>query len=198
MTITDRGASVLAVSHAHRLLVATPLIGEPTFERTVVLVVSHDGDGAFGVVINRPSDVAVADVIPAWADDISAPGVVFLGGPCDTQRVLGLGRTGGHPSAPPPVEGRQALVGGYGTVDLNSPPPLVSSGFSGVRLFAGSAGWAPGQLEDEIADGAWWLCDAEADDVVTADPSGLWRRVLRRQHGETAWFANHPSDPSMN
>jgi putative transcriptional regulator len=65
-------------------------------------------------------------------------------------------------------------------------------------MFAGSAGWAPRQLEDELAEGAWWVVDAEPADVTDSDPDRLWSRVLRRQRGEVAWFANHPEDPSAN
>lgn len=67
-----------------------------------------------------------------------------------------------------------------------------------MRLFAGSAGWAPGQLDDELEEGAWWVLDAEAGDISTSQPDRLWGEVLRRQHGEVAWFANHPDDPSAN
>ena len=70
--------------------------------------------------------------------------------------------------------------------------------FDGLRLFAGGAGWAPNQLEDELREGAWWVLPSVDDDVLTSDPDSLWVRVLRRQRGDVAWFANHPLDPSQN
>jgi putative transcriptional regulator len=175
------------------LLVATPLIGDPNFERTVVLLLAHGGDGAFGVVVNRPSDTAVFEVAEEWATQVAAPGVVFVGGPVGSDAVVGIARCGPDPA---PSFGR--LVGDLGTIDLHQPPEPGDQPWLGVRLFAGSAGWAPGQLEDELAEGAWWPVDPRPDDVLTADPSGLWARVLRRQHGQVAWFANHPLDPSVN
>jgi putative transcriptional regulator len=171
--------------------VATPLIADPTFERTVVLLLSHGPDGAFGVVLNRPSDTAVDEVAPAWAGVAEAPGVVFVGGPVARDAVLGLGCPRGV------VPGATLLAGGCTTVDLHQAPD-DGSGWATVRLFAGSAGWAGGQLEDELAEGAWWTVDAEPADLLTTDPEHLWATVLRRQGGETAWFAIHPDDPSAN
>lgn len=181
------------VSHAGRLLVATPLIGDPHFERSVVLLLAHGPQGAFGVVLNRPSDALVAEVAPEWATTASAPAVVFLGGPVGPDSLLGLGR-----SAWEDDDGSDLVVGDCGPVDLHRPPDGERTAWLGVRLFAGSAGWAPGQLEDELREGAWWPVAADASDVLSEDPDGLWAAVLRRQRGEVAWFANHPEDPSAN
>lgn len=181
------------MSHVGRLLVATPLIADPTFERTVVLLLAHGPDGAFGVVLNRPSDTAVVEVAPAWADLAAAPGVVFVGGPVGQDALVALGRC---PGGGVPPEAR--VLGDCGAVDLELHPGDGGPAWDEVRLFAGSAGWAPRQLEDELAEGAWWVVDGLPSDVVVADPDRLWAQVLRRQRGEVAWFANHPEDPSAN
>ena len=119
--------------------------------------------------------------------------MVFLGGPVDTESLLGLGRRGG------PDDRFAPLVGELGTVDLSRPIEPGETGWAGLRLFLGSAGWAPGQLEDEVADGAWWLADAAPDDIATGDPDGLWSRVVRRQPGRTApGSPNCPLDPTAN
>lgn len=181
------------MTYLGRLLVATPLIGDPNFERTVILLLTHGREGAFGLVLNRPSDVPAGEVVESWAGEVAAPGVLFVGGPVSPKAVVGLARRGG----PACAERFSAIVGEIGTVDLlQDPGPL--DGWSGVRLFGGSAGWAPGQLEDEVAEGAWWPVDAHPDDALTGDPAGLWEQVLRRQRGQTAWFANHPLDPTAN
>ena len=67
-----------------------------------------------------------------------------------------------------------------------------------VRAFIGYSGWGAGQLEAELTAGAWFTADVEPDDLFTADPDGLWERVLRRQRGELAWFANFPPTPEVN
>jgi putative transcriptional regulator len=181
------------VTLAGRLLVATPLINDPSFERTVVLLLAHGPDGAFGVVLNRPSDTPVAEVAPDWADRAAAPGVVFLGGPVGRGSLVALGRSplvGAHTEA--------RVIGDCAAVDLDEPPGHGPVDWAQIRIFAGSAGWAPRQLEDELDEGAWWVVDADAADVHASDPSGQWPEVLRRQRGEVAWFANHPEDPSAN
>lgn len=181
------------MSHAGRLLVATPLIADPSFERTVVLLLAHGPDGAFGLVLNRPTETLVEEVAPAWSSCAAAPGVVFLGGPVGRDSLIALGRSpliGAHTEA--------RIIGDCAAVDLDEPPSEGGAAWDAVRVFAGSAGWAPRQLEDELAEGAWWVIDADAADAITSDPSGQWPAVLRRQRGEVAWFANHPADPSAN
>lgn len=172
---------------------ATPLIADPTFERTVVLVLAHGSEGAFGLVLNRPTDASVDEVVPAWSSAAAAPGVVFLGGPVGQDALIGLGRSGSVG-----IHTGSRIVGDCAPVDLESPPGEGPAVWDAVRLFAGSAGWAPRQLDEEVAEGAWWVVDASPDDVVTSDPAHLWAAVLRRQRGEVAWFANHPDDPSAN
>ena len=181
------------MSHAGRLLVATPLIADPTFERTVVLLLAHGRDGAFGVVLNRPSDTAVGEVAPDWSRHTAAPGVVFLGGPVGRDSLVALGR-----SAWVGAQTEARIFADCAAVDLEVAPGEGGPAWDEIRVFAGSAGWAPGQLEDELAEGAWWAVDAEPADVTTSDPDHQWSAVLRRQRGEVAWFANHPEDPSAN
>ncbi len=182
-----------AVSHVGRLLVATPLIGDPNFERTVILLLAHGEVGAFGVVLNRPSGTEVAEIIPEWAHAAAEPRLMFLGGPVGANAAIGLGSPAGGREPP----SWQPLVDGIGTIDLNDSAAAVGSPIR-LRLFAGSAGWGAGQLEAELAEGAWWLADVTADDVLSAEPLDLWPTVLRRQRGPLAWFANHPGDPMVN
>ena len=163
-----------AVSFAGRLLVATPLIGDEPFRRTVVKLLAHTADGAFGVVLNRPSDTPAHEVLGDWGARAAAPGVVFVGGPVDSDTVVGL--------APD------------GSVDLHADPDELPDAPDEIRLYAGQAGWGPGQLEDEIGERAWWVVDIAPDDTLTHDPDTLWERVLRRQAGLVSWFANFPED----
>lgn len=185
------------MSHVGRLLVATPLIGDPNFERTVVFVVDHDLDGSYGIVLNRPTETAVGDVAAGWERFAAAPGVLFVGGPVKQDSVIGLARKPAdgvvHGSIGMGVE-----IGDVVTVDLHAAPEPGEPPWPGLRFFAGSAGWAAGQLEAELFEGAWWAVDGGADDVFSTDPTGLWARVLRRQTGQTAWFADYPTDLSAN
>ncbi|HWH34261.1 MAG TPA: YqgE/AlgH family protein [Acidimicrobiales bacterium] len=178
-----------------RLLVASPRLADPNFARTVVLVLAvEDEGGALGVVLNRPSETAVDDPLPAWADLAADPAVVFVGGPVATDGAIGLARgstsSAGHGWAP--------VTGRLGTVDLGSDPEDVDVPVETLRVFVGHAGWGPGQLQAEIDEGAWVVLDAAPDDVVCAKPDDLWRLVLRRQGGKVAWLANVPLDPRVN
>lgn len=179
-----------------RLLVASPDLLDPNFDRTVVFLLAHGEEGALGVVLNRPSEAAVDELLPAWAPVVSPPALVFLGGPVSLDTVIGVaGSTQAATSALRPFD---ALLSGLTTVDLHQDPSELEADIDGARLFAGSAGWGPGQLEAEMAEGAWFVVDAEAEDLLTPEPDELWRRVLRRQRGRLSWFANAAGDPAMN
>jgi putative transcriptional regulator len=180
---------------ASRLLIATPLLTEATFARTVILLLEHgEQSGALGLVLNRPESAPVLDVVPSVADLATAPGVLFSGGPVSPSTAIALGLAA--PGADP--EGWTAVVPPIVTVDLDHDPALLAASLRALRVFAGYAGWAPGQLELEIEEGAWYLVDARPDDAFLADPEQLWRVVLRRQGWPLAAVAVCPLDPTMN
>jgi len=182
-------------SLAGRLLVATALIDEVTFRRSVVLMLEQNADGAMGLVLNQPLDVDVRAVLPAWQPHVTAPGRLFRGGPVGTDTALGVVAV---PGDGPEPEGVRRLFASIGLVDLDTPPQAVMGGLAGLRIYAGYAGWAAGQLEAELAEGAWYVVSTEARDPFTDHPQGLWRAVLRRQRGELAFMATYPDDPSAN
>ena len=170
---------------------------DPNFARTVVLLLDHDQDGALGVVLNRPTDVAVADVLPAWGGHASPPDVVFHGGPVGTNAALGVMQVTGTDL---PV-GFRAMFGGApttGLIDLDTPVELLAGGFDGLRIFAGYAGWGPGQLESEIDEGGWIVADSEPGDLTRPGSDSLWAEVLERQGGTVALLARYPADPTLN
>lgn len=183
-----------------RLLVATPLLGDPNFERAVILLLEHTDEGAVGVVLNRPSAAHFVDPLPDWYGFAAYPPVVFVGGPVGQGSAIGLARAR-HP-VPTGTSGIGAewsqVVGSVGTVDLTLDPDDVPVGIEEVRVFSGYAGWGAEQLEDEIGSGAWFVLDAEQDDALSTNPDGLWRSVLRRQPGRLAMFANFPDDVTLN
>jgi putative transcriptional regulator len=181
-------------SLAGRLLVATPLLNDPNFARTAIFVAEHSADGALGVVINRPSQTDVSEVLPLWEAAVSSPSVVFVGGPVSPDGALAIGRIGGTPPHP----GFQPVVDGFGVVDLEGDPALLAPHLAGLRVFAGYAGWGPGQLDGEVEEGAWYVLDGAPDDVFCHRPDVLWRDVLRRQGGELALVSTFPADPTLN
>jgi putative transcriptional regulator len=195
-TVEVRRPEVLVVLEdcTGRLLVASPQLEDPSFHRTVVLVLDHDEDGALGVVLNRTSTTAVRDAAAPWSDLVCTPPVVFDGGPVEPDAVVALGRTGARVGA----DDGGVLDHHVRLVDLSADPVLEQLELETVRVFAGYAGWAPGQLESELAQGAWFVVDADASDVFTDEPLTLWHAVLRRQPGELRLLATFPDDPAMN
>jgi putative transcriptional regulator len=185
---------------AGRLLVATPLLGDPNFRRAVILVVEHEvTEGTLGIVLNRPTKVPVGKVLEEWTELATDPSVVFKGGPVAPTSPLALALVPGkeEPLGWRALDGAPALAR-LGLLDLGASPRLLAPAIQSLRVFAGYAGWSPGQLEAEIDEGAWYVLTAEPGDAFTAVPERLWHDVLRRQEGDLALLATYPDDPSLN
>ncbi|MEV7401113.1 YqgE/AlgH family protein [Streptomyces sp. NPDC091267] len=177
-----------------RLLVAAPALVDPNFDRAVVLLLDHDEEGSLGVVLNRPTPVGVRDILTSWAGLTGEPDVVFQGGPVSLDSALGVAVIPGDEG---PL-GWRRVYGAIGLVDLEAPPELLAAALGSLRIFAGYAGWGPGQLEAELSEGAWYVVESEPGDVSSPHPESLWRAVLRRQRSELAMIATYPDDPSLN
>jgi putative transcriptional regulator len=192
MTAADWGSLGGLEPAAGRLLVATPLLGDPHFVRSVVYLLEHDGGGTVGVIMNRPSHTPVGQVLPEWHDAVSGPAVVFGGGPVQPDGALCLGELS------PGAEGIREVVDGVSTVDLDGDVAVIAPNARRLRVFAGHAGWAPGQLEDELEEGAWWVLRGSPDDLFSEDPRSMWRQVLRRQPYPMNMISTFPLDATLN
>jgi putative transcriptional regulator len=187
-------------SRTGQLLAATPMLGDANFRRTIVLIVEDEPEeGTLGVVLNRPSEVPVQQVLEQWSELVTGPSVLFQGGPVSPDSALALAL----PRGPDEPIGWRSLNGSkvmsrIGLVDLGAPPQLLADGITSMRVFAGYAGWGAGQLDAEIEVGAWLVLDGLPEDAFAADPDQLYPAVLRRQGGEMALLATYPDDPSMN
>lgn len=179
-----------------RLLVATPPLDDPNFDRAVIYVLEHRDEGALGVVINRPTGEELGAPLDRWADLQGSPAAIFLGGPVEPDALIALALANepvtDDSDELSPVSGRVA------SADLTTDPAFITGVVGSVRVFRGYAGWGPGQLEGEIESGSWLVIDAEPDDVFANEPDDLWRSVLRRQGGRIAWLATAPDDLSAN
>lgn len=177
------------------LLVATPGLTDGGFRRTVVYIIDHQKSGTLGVVLNRPSALALTDVLPGWEPYSSRPRSIFIGGPVEQRTALCLGvmRTGRTARV-----GMRNVNGPVVLVDLDTEPEPLAELVKGLRIFAGYAGWVTDQLAGEIARGDWIVVPALPCDVMAADGDDLWGRVLRRQGMPLALLATHPIDLSVN
>jgi putative transcriptional regulator len=168
------------------------MLGDPHFARAVVYLLEHDGGGTVGVILNRPSHMPVGQILPTWHDAVSGPAVVFGGGPVQPDGALCLGQL--ELEGP----GVRPVVDGVATVDLDGDAEDIAGRTSQLRIFAGHAGWAPGQLEEELAEGAWWVVEGTPRDLFSDDPRPLWPRVLRRQRPPLSLVSTYPPDPRLN
>src|ERR1700689_470520 len=189
-----------AQSLSGRLLAPTPLLGDPNFRRTVILIVEDEPEeGTLGVVLNRPTEVPVGQVLEPWTDLVTDTSVVFKGGPVSPNSALALALARGEDEALGWRSlDRASVMSRVCGLDLEAPPELLADGVTSFRVFAGYAGWGPGQLRAEIDEGAWYVLPGEPADAFAAEPERLWPAVLRRQGGGLALVATYPDDPVLN
>lgn len=175
-----------------KLLIAAPSLTDPNFWRSVVLVAEHSEEGAMGLVLNRPLDVLVAEAVEPLAPLVDGDAAVFQGGPVEPQAVLALAEFDD------PTEAVSLAIDGVGFVSSDPDIDALRDSVRRARVFAGYAGWSPGQLEEELAEEAWLVEPAQPADIFADDASELWASVLRRRGVLGTMLAMMPPDPSMN
>jgi putative transcriptional regulator len=175
-----------------KLLVASPALLDPNFSRTVVLIAEHGEDGAMGIVLNRTSDMEVGEAATPLAGLVEPGEPVYSGGPVQPSAVMIVAEFDDADAAAALVVERVGFVSADADFDT------LGDAVRRVRVFAGMAGWGPGQLEAELERDDWIVEPAAADDVFAADPDALWSTVLERKGGQYALVARMPPDPSLN
>jgi putative transcriptional regulator len=164
-------------SLAGHILLAHPLLRDPNFCRSIVFLTAHEAaDGAFGFVLNRPID----------SDHWPAEGPSYYGGPVETNRFSLVSLTWNE--NPPGVSCRI----------FDEDAPHTESSDSELRIFQGYAGWSPGQLEAEIAQGTWVVLLPNRQILQDPLPDGLWRELIRDISPHLDLLAGFPTDPSQN
>jgi putative transcriptional regulator len=175
----------VAESLRGKLLIAAPSLFD-YFRRTVVLVLEHSPDGAMGVVLNRESETRVAEAVPVLAPFSEPEELVRIGGPVAPQAVVALGEFENVDEAGTHV------VGSLGTLD----PDGENQSLRRIRVYAGYAGWAPGQLDGELEQEAWVVIPARPGDPF--EDGDIWSDALRRKGGSYTLLSTMPADPSLN
>jgi putative transcriptional regulator len=177
------------------LLVASVLLADGVFNQTVVLLLDLDEDGALGVILNEISQLPLDSVLPEWVNAVSEPHLLFHGGPVSPNGAICLASVATAEEEPP---GWRPLFDTVGLLHLDTPIEIVAGAYRDLRIFAGYAGWAAGQLQSEIVEGMWHVIGAQYGDVFGRSPLTLWRTVLRRQPSELAFFSTWVEDPESN
>ena len=176
------------------LLLAGAGLYDPNFRRTVILVGEHGEEGAMGVVLNRPSPIPVEEAVPPLANLAGlagGDGLVYVGGPVQPDAIVVLADFEEPEHAGVLVFDSVGFLPG----DVENEPV---GELRRARVFAGYAGWGPGQLEDELEEASWIVEPAVLADVFTEHPGLLWSEILRRKGGRFALLARMPDDPRMN
>ncbi len=168
------------------LLVAHPLMEDPNFARTVVLLIAHDDqEGSMGVVLNRPdttTDIDFDSPLQRWIHSSAPPYNTFIGGPVEIANFLCL---------------QESITSTSGVTSIDIMADTPRPGFR-HRVFRGYSGWGPGQLAHEIKIGGWMVLPSEENDTFDNDSTTLWNRVLLRQSGDVRKLAMFPADPTLN
>lgn len=157
-------------------------------------MIEHTDEGSAGVVLNRPSDTQIGEILESWENLAARPDLIFIGGPVGTDAAVCLGEA--DPGLRP--AGWSEVSGAIGLIDLDSDANEVARDLRRLRVFVGYAGWGAGQLEEEIESDGWFITDAFNDDIFSGEPENLFRNVMRRQRGDAALMATFPDDPELN
>jgi putative transcriptional regulator len=176
-----------------RLLISEPFLPDPNFERTVVLLCEHNEEGSFGFVLNKPSVLKLGEIMEDLA---SMDNVVFVGGPVQQDTLHFIHRNISISNA---VEIAGTVNWGGDFESLLSLCDTKQLSTTDVRFFLGYSGWGPGQLESEIEQDSWIVCDFVTDQLLfDTDPQELWRRALGNMGGRFSVYSNYPVDPRLN
>lgn len=176
------------------ILISEPYLGDPNFERTVVLICSHSEDeGTFGLVLNRMSNLKLSDVIDVYSDTFEAE--LGIGGPVQYNTLHYVHRLSQLSQA---VKlGEDVYWGG----DFEMLRTMIGSGLvspSEIRFFLGYSGWTPGQLQEEIDKNVWIVNNNAANKLFNLEADSLWRSILREMGGKYKVLSNYPVDPRLN
>jgi putative transcriptional regulator len=175
-----------------KLLIAEPFLGDPNFERSVVLLCEHNKKGSFGLVLNQKTNLTLADVM----DDVYMDFPIYLGGPVEQNTLHFIHRLGNQ------VEGAIEIGNGiYWSGDFDNIKSLINIGVikeQDIRLFVGYSGWGAGQIDNEMKRNSWIISETNANFIFDTPSDQFWRAILKSMGGEYKVLSNYPTDPRLN
>ncbi len=201
---TDSSGTPIPASLEGYFLVSETELVDPNFHRTVVLLVNHNEEGAFGLVVNRPADISLGDIVEEFEDQPLGELAAFVGGPVEQHYLFTL-----HTGLPENAESQYALRPAEGIVFepvfhamegylRTEWPELDEADRPSINFYLGYAGWGPGQLESELEEKAWLVLPATPEIVFHPDPAEGWNAALTRKGGLYHVVAQTGFKPSMN
>jgi putative transcriptional regulator len=176
-----------------RLLISEPFLPDPNFERTVVLLCEHSDDGSFGFVLNKPSIVKISEVMEDITD---LQNIVYVGGPVQQDTLHFIHRNAAVTNAVP-ITDHVYWGGDFENLLMLCDTRQIAA--SDVRFFLGYSGWGPGQLESELEQDSWIVCDFVTDQLLfDTESDAMWRKALESMGGRFSMYSNYPTDPRLN
>lgn len=176
------------------LLISEPFLGDPNFERTVILLCSHsEEEGSFGLVLNRPSNLKLSDVLDLDEEEFDVE--LGVGGPVQYNTLHYVHRL---PNLPQAVKLEEGLYWGG---DFELLRTMINAGLinsEDIKFFLGYSGWTSGQLQEEIDKNVWIVNNNAANKLFKLGSDTLWRNVLREMGGKFKVLSNYPVDPRLN
>ncbi len=174
------------------LLIAEPYLGDPNFERSVIMLCEHNEQGSFGLVLNQLSNLRLNDAV----DDIFMEFPLYVGGPVEYNTLHYLHRLG--ETIPDSIDLGNGI---YWSGDFAALKSLINLGKiseEDIRFYLGYSGWGEDQLNNEMRRNSWIISHVDADMIFDSTPEQFWRKVLRNMGGEYKVMSNYPTDPRLN
>lgn len=179
--------------NAGDLLISEPYLGDKNFERSVVLLGSHNNDGSLGFVMNKKSQMFLSDVVDELGS-FDAP--LYIGGPVEQDTLHFIYRN------ELPLDGTIPLINNlYWGGDFEHLKMILRNGMvneKDIRFFLGYSGWHEGQLQNELNEKVWITHRLSAEELFELDTEEMWRGILKNMGGQYKILSNYPIDPRLN
>lgn len=189
---------------AGMLLLAAPGTASPGFARSVIFIIEHDDTGTLGVDLTKRSQTPVHNVLEPWAPLMADPPVLYMGGPVNQTQPICIGVVRNGATLPEKTDGitgapfMERIAHRFALVNLGVEPEEIAPSIDGARIFAGYAGWDPGQLDEELDRGDWYVAPALPSDVLAPAAADVWGDCMRRQPWPLPLYGTYPVDVRDN
>ena len=176
-----------------RILISEPFLQDHYFKRSVVLLADHGDDGSFGLIINKPINIKLNEIVSEFPE---FDGQLYMGGPVKTDSLFFVHTLGDT------ITGSMKIIDGLywgGDIEvIKEMLKLKQISSEEIRFFIGYSGWESKQLDDELERNSWVVSKTRVDQVINNNPVDLWTSILKTLGKEYEQWVNYPLDPSLN
>ncbi|HPS27168.1 MAG TPA: YqgE/AlgH family protein [Bacteroidales bacterium] len=181
-----------------KILVSEPFLQDFYFKRSIVLLAEHNEDGTFGLVLNKPTDIRLSEIINKESFRVPQDfdNFIYLGGPVKTDSLFFI-----HTRNDVIPNSFKIMEGLYWGGDIRHVNQLIEKKVlarNDIRFYLGYAGWEPKQLDRELKENSWVVADSSTEFLLKNPPESLWKNAVKRLGKEYAEWINYPIDPQLN